>query len=450
MTLPPFTHNHAAALGPRSRAEFERAKRVTPGGSMRYASYFAPHPPFAARGSGCWITDVDNRSILDCANNFFSLIHGHAFPAVIQALHAALDQGTAFGIPNVDEIALASEIRSRSPLLEQIRFVNSGTEAVMFAIKGARGITGRPAIAKFEGAYHGAYDAVEVSLDPTPPDWGAEVPASIAYARGTPPAVVQDTIVLPFNDAIGCRQILEQNKDRLAAVLFDPLASRVGMVAASPQLLEVLRDCCRRFGILLVLDEVISYRLGHRGAHPAFGLEPDLVALAKIIGGGLPVGAVAGPARHMAVFDHTKGKPAVAHGGTFSGNPLSMIAGLQTLKAYDQAAVERLNGMGAQLREMLNDRLLRRGLPAQVTGMGSLFRLHPKRTPISDYRSCFPSSAEKQAVARIQFALLERGFLLTPNCSGALSTPMSETHVEDLAAAIVEAVTEIHSKSSWS
>ena len=260
MTLPPPTHNQAEALGPRSKAEFERAKRITPGGSMRFASYFAPHPPVAARGSGCWITDVDGRSILDCANNFFSPIYGHAFPPVIQALHAVLDQGTAFGIPNVGEIELANEIRSRSQLLEQVRFVNSGTEAVMFAIKAARGITGRPAIAKFEGAYHGAYDAVEVSLDPTPQNWGEEVPASVAYARGTPPSIALDTVVLPFNDAIRCRQILEQNKDRLAAVLFDPIASRVGLVAATPQLLEVLSDCCRKFGILLVLDEVISYR----------------------------------------------------------------------------------------------------------------------------------------------------------------------------------------------
>ena len=179
-------------------------------------------------------------------------------------------------------------------------------------------------------------------------------------------------------------------------------------------------------------------------------MEPDLVALAKIIGGGLPVGAVAGPARHMAIFDHTKGKPAVAHGGTFSGNPLSMTAGLQTLRAYDQPAVERLNRLGALLREELNDQLLRRGLPAQVTGMGSLFRLHPKRSPISGYRSCFPSAAEKQALAHIQFALLERGFLLTPNCSGALSTPMSETHIQDLGTAIVEAVIEIYSNSPWS
>src|SRR5262249_36295353 len=267
MALPPTTHNQPKSLGQRSRAEFERAKHITPGGSMRLASYFAPHPPFAARGSGAWITDVDGRRIFDCANNFFSLIHGHAFAPVIDALHGILDQGTAFGIPTVHEIELAHEIRTRSPRLEQLRFVNSGTEAVMFAIKAARGITGRHAIAKFEGAYHGAYDAVEISLDPTPLNWGEAVPASVAYACGSPPSLLHDTLVLPYEDPCSCRRLLQENGERLAAVILDPLASRSGMAAADQRLLEAVTDSCRKFGILLVLDEVISYRLAYRGAH---------------------------------------------------------------------------------------------------------------------------------------------------------------------------------------
>jgi len=450
MVLPPTTHNQPGALGPRSRAEFERAKRITPGGSMRLASYFAPHPPFAARGSGPWITDVDGRHIFDCANNFFSLIHGHAFAPVINALHGILDQGTAYGVPTAHEIELANEIRERSPQLEQVRFVNSGTEAVMFAIKAARGITGRHAIAKFEGAYHGAYDPVEISLDPAPDTWGDHVPASIAYARGSPPSLLHDTLVLPFDNPTSCRQLLQENGARLAAVVLDPLASRVGMVPVGRQLLEVVTDCCRKLGILLVLDEVISYRLGYRGAYEIFELEPDLVALAKIIGGGLPIGAVAGPGRHMAIFDHTNGKPAVAHGGTFSANPLSMVAGLMTLKAYDASAVARLNAMGQRLRATLNEQFLRRGLPAQVTGMGSLFRLHLTRRAIAGYRSCFPSPSQKRALGAIHFSLLERAFLLTPNCSGALSTPMSEQEVEAAGATIVEAVSDVNAKDGWS
>src|SRR5262245_59137947 len=163
----------------------------------------------------------------------------------------------------------------------------------MFAIKAARAVTGRSMIAKFEGAYHGAYDYAEVSLDSTPESWGDD-PQSILYARATPPAVATDVLVLPYNRPGDCRRLIEAHGDRLGAILFDPLASRAGMVPASAELCETMQDCCHRHGILLVLDEVVSYRLHHSGAHRQFGLAPDLVALAKIIGGGLPIGAIAG------------------------------------------------------------------------------------------------------------------------------------------------------------
>jgi glutamate-1-semialdehyde 2,1-aminomutase len=442
-------HNQGEILGPRSRAEFERSKAITPGGSMRAAPYFAPHPPYAMRGTGCWITDIDGRQIFDCANNFFSLVHGHAFPPVTCALRDVIADGTAFGLPTPSETALAEQIRARSPELQQIRFVNSGTEAVMFAIKAARAITGRPAIAKFEGAYHGAYDYAEVSLDSTPQNWGEGDPQALVYAKGTPAAVADDVVVLPYNKPAECRRLIEQHHKRLAAVLFDPLASRVAMVPASSELRDTLQDCCRKFGILLVLDEVVSYRLDYRGAYRLFGYEPDLVALGKIIGGGLPVGAVAGPARHMAVFDHTKGKPPVSHGGTFSANPLTMTAGLAALRAFDQPAVSRLNRMGETLRNDISAQIAGKGLPAQVTGTGSFFRLHFKTTPINDYRTSFASPQEKRAITAVQLAVLERGYLLTPGCSGALSTPMTDSDLRDLAAAIVDAMNEVRQTAPW-
>jgi glutamate-1-semialdehyde 2,1-aminomutase len=445
----PHTHNQLKVLGPRSQIEFERAKNITPGGSMRAAPYFAPHPPYAARGEGCWVIDVDDRRIFDCANNFFSLIHGHAFEPVRRALHTAIDAGTAFGLPTTPETDLAEEIRLRSPELEQFRFVSSGTEAVMFAVKAARAITGRYAIAKFEGAYHGAYDYVEVSLDSSPQNWGEPFPASVLYGRGTPPSVAVDTLVLPFNKPSECRRLLEGNHHRLAAILFDPLSSRIAMVPANAELLEVLRDACSKHGILLVLDEVVSYRLDYHGAYARFGIKPDLVALGKIIGGGMAVGAIAGPARLMSVFDHTRGKPPVSHGGTFSANPLGMVAGLAALKAYDQGAVKRLNAMGDKLRGFVAEMLNSAGVPAQVTGFGSLFRLHLKQTPIIDYRTAFPGPQEKKTLSSIHFEMLERGYLLTPNCAGALSTPMSESDTNDLAEAIVEATIDVHRKAPW-
>ncbi|MCC6467396.1 MAG: aminotransferase class III-fold pyridoxal phosphate-dependent enzyme [Alphaproteobacteria bacterium] len=444
----PRWHNQGEAVGPMSRAAFARANAITPGGSMRSAPFFAPQPPYAMRGEGCWMTDVDGRRVFDCANNFFSLVHGHAFPPVVQALHEAIDRGTAFGLPTESETQLAEAIRQRSPELEQIRFVGTGTEAVMFAIKAARAITGRPMIAKFEGAYHGAYDYAEVSLDSSPENWGDD-PVSTLYAKGTPASVATDVLVLPFDKPADCQRLIAAHATRLAAVLFDPLSSRIAMVPATAELCAVLQETCRQHGILLVLDEVVSYRLGVGGAYQVFGLKPDLVALAKIIGGGLPGGAVAGPARHMAVFDHTKGKPPVSHGGTFSANPLTMVAGLACLAAYDQAAAARLNRLGESLRAMLGEQFMRRELPAQATGMGSLFRLHLRTSAITSYRTSLPSAAEKRALAAIHLAALERGFLLTPNCSGALSTPMTDDDIHDLAAAIAESVEEVHRETPW-
>ncbi|MER8634233.1 aminotransferase class III-fold pyridoxal phosphate-dependent enzyme [Mesorhizobium opportunistum] len=416
---------------------------------MRAAPYFAPQPPYAVSGEGCWITDADGRKVLDCANNFFSLVHGHAFPPVIEALRKVLDDGTAFGLPTASETSLAEAISTRTPRLEHVRFTSSGTEAVMFAIKAARAITGRPMIAKFEGAYHGAYDDVEVSLDSSPNNWGDKLPTSVIYAKGTPVSTAAEVLVLPYSEPETCRELIRAHHEHLAAILVDPLASRVGMVPMKTDVGEVIQDCCNRYGILLVVDEVVSYRIGYHGSHAVFGFEPDLVALGKIIGGGLPVGAVAGPASHMAVFDHTKGKPAVSHGGTFSANPLSMTAGLAALQSYTMDAVARLNLVGDMLRSEITEQLRRRELPAQVTGMSSLFRLHLKTEGIRNYRTSFPSALQKTALAKVHLAMLERGFLMTPNCSGALSTPMSKTDVQDLAAALVDSIHETWRQSPW-
>ncbi|TDH59940.1 aminotransferase class III-fold pyridoxal phosphate-dependent enzyme [Dankookia rubra] len=425
----------------RSAAEFERAKRVIPGGSMRQATWFAPHPPYAVRGEGCWVEDLDGRRILDCANNFFSLVHGHAFPPVVEALRKVVGDGTAFGMPTRHETALAEAIRSRSPRCEQIRFCNSGTEAVMFAVKAARALTGRPAIAKFEGAYHGSYDSLEVSLGSDPSNWDGSGgdPAAVPYDRGTPAGVVADTVVLPYADADRCTAILEREAPRIAAVVLDPLASKIGMVPPPAATIEAIRNAGTRHGILLICDEVITFRLSHAGAHPLFGLEPDLIALGKIIGGGLPVGAVAGPAARMAIFDHTRGQPPVAFGGTFSANPLTMAAGLAALDAFDLPAVDRLNRLGDTLRSRVNAAFTEAGVAAQMTGFGSLFRLHLTAAPIRDYRSCYPDAAAKKALAAIHLTMLDAGVLLTPNCSGALSTPMAAAEISLIAHALVEA-----------
>jgi len=422
-----------------SDALFARALKVMPGGSTRAASFFDPHPPYAAGGAGARITDVDGNVYLDFSNNFFSQIHGHAHPEIVAAIIGQVKSGTSFPLPTETEVLLAEEICGRSPALEAIRFANSGTEGVMAAIKAARAFTGRPAIAKIEGAYHGSYDHVEISLDGAPANWGtAGAPARIAYARGTPDAVVADTVVVPFDDAEACRRILEANADRLAAVLLDVQPSRVGMIPASQAFVDTLRAVTRELGILLIVDEVVTYRLSHGGAHPLWNLTPDLVALGKVIGGGMPIGAVAGRRDVMSVFDSRGRKPDVAQGGTFTANPLTMIAGLTALRLLDRAAITRINALGDRLRAGIVAKAAACGVPVQVTGLGSFFRIHLTDAPITGYRSAFPSDETKRRVATLHRTLLDQGFLVTPNVSGTLSTPMTDSDIDSFVQAVGE------------
>lgn len=422
----------------RSDALYERALEVMPGGSTRATIYFAPHPPYADHGRGARIVDVDGNSLIDFTNNFFSAIHGHANPKIIRAIADTAAKGVSFGLPTETEVLLAEHICARAPALETIRFANSGSEAVLTAIKAARAHTGRPAIAKIEGAYHGSYDHVEVSLDSKPANWGAATPENTKYARGTPDAVLSDTVVIPFNDVAACERLLRANASRLAGVLFDPLPSRVGLIPASAEFTAVLRDVTRQLGIVLIVDEIVCFRLSHAGAHPLWSLDPDLVTLGKIIGGGLPIGAVAGKRAIMDMFDARPGKAPVPHGGTFTANPVTMAAGLASMEQLDVPAYERLNALGDRLRARLTTAIDRSGVPGQVTGMGSLFRLHAHVRPIADYRSCYPTEAESDLLKRLHAWLLDQGFLVTQNVSGALSTPMTEADVDALADATGE------------
>lgn len=447
MGLTSFSKQHLRSSN--SSVAFAREREVVPGGSMRNATWFTPHPPYAAKGLGCWVDDIDGRRFLDCANNFFSLIHGHAFAPVVEAIRATAGNGTAFGLPTEKEIELAQLITGRSASCEQIRFCTSGTEAVMFAVKGARALTGRSALAKFEGAYHGSYDWVEVSLAPDPDGWDDEQgnPASIGGAEGVPRHVLRDTIVLPWNDPDRCAAILAKEGPRLAGLIIDPVPSRAGMLPVSREMVDVIHAAREKYGFLIISDEVISFRLSYAGAHPLFGLRPDLITLGKIIGGGMPIGAVAGSARAMAVFDHTQGKPLVALGGTFSANPLAMAAGLAAMTALDEPAIARLNQLGSDLRAAINLSFIERRIPAQVTGSGSLFRLHLTSKPITDYRSC--RCLLPKTLQAAHASALDYGVLLTPNCSGAVSTPMDSASIDHLVAAVTQSIADAFARQAW-
>lgn len=438
----PITRAYANADSLAARL-FKQGEAVLPGGNSRTTVFIAPHPPYAAGGQDCWIVDVDGDRRLDFLNNYTSLIHGHAHPAVTDAAARRLRRGASFPLPTPEEVELAALLVERLPAVDQVRFTNSGTEAVMMAIKAARAFTGRPKIAKVEGAYHGSYDYAEVSLNSEPENWGplAE-PASVAYSRGTPPSVLQDVIVLPFNHPeLAARRIDREAKD-LAAVLLDPLPHRVGLIPGTPEFLRSIRDVTDAHGVLLVFDEVISFRLGYHGAQGFFGIHPDLTALGKLIGGGFPVGAVGGRADVMAVFDPRGGKAAVPHGGTFNANPVTMAAGLAAMQLLDAAAFGRLDELGGKLRDGVSACFRDAGVSGSVTGAASLFKIHPTARQLVDYRSAKPDPSEVARLSRVFRYLLDHGVLIAPTGLGCLSTPMGQAEIESFLEVFASALEE--------
>jgi glutamate-1-semialdehyde 2,1-aminomutase len=427
----------------RSHSLHDRALASLPGGNTRTTVFMKPYPIYAERGGGCRVWDVDGNEFIDCINNFTSLIHGHAHPALIEAATRQFSLGSAFGMPTESEIDLAELLASRLPSVDQVRFANSGTEAVMMALKAARAFTGRPKIAKCEGAYHGSYDYAEVSLDPTPELWGRNAPVSVAYAKGTPDTVLADVVTIPFNDTEAAVSLIRGHGAELACVLVDPMPNRAGLAPADQTYLEGLRQITREVGALLIFDEVITFRLGYRGAQGLWGIDPDLTTLGKIIGGGFPVGAIAGRRDYMAVFDPRSGKPALPHGGTFSANPVTMRAGLAAMELLDEAAFARLDVIGEAVRTGIDEAFRRSGVPGGTVGLGSLLKIHFADRPIRDYRSAYTTEQEAQRQAIFNRALLNRGVLAAGYGLMALSTPMTDVDIDTIVAAASDALAEI-------
>jgi glutamate-1-semialdehyde 2,1-aminomutase len=338
---------------------------------------------------------------------------------------------------------LAEIICNRYPAVDQVRFTNSGSEAVMQAVKAARAFTGRHAIAKIEGAYHGTYDYAEVSLKPNPAAWGpADRPVSQAYDVGTPASVADEVVVLPFNNTDAAVKIIKENRTRLSAVILDPLPTRVGLIRGESAYFSALQQACVDAGIVFILDEVISLRLDYAGAQKRYGLEPDLVCMAKIIGGGFPIGAVGGKSNVMAVFNHISGDPQVSHTGTFNANRVSMAAGCVSLELLTPDAVERINTLGEQLRSGFSKRFDEHSAAWQVTGDGSCFRLHPKREPIVDYRTSQLDPAQRAQIKSMYWGLINRGVMVAPGCYGYLSTATTPGDVATIVDAVADVVSE--------
>lgn len=413
----------------RSRALHEEALAVMPGGNSRTTTFFDPYPFYVQRGQGAHIWDADGIDRLDFNGNYTSLILGHAPPDVVKAVQQSAEHGLSFPGPTEHEVRLAELLKRRVPSVESVRFTNSGTEATMNAVRLARAFTSRQKIAKFEGAYHGTHDWVMVSVSGDPKAGGnRRRPKSLAWSAGIPPAVLKHTVVLPWNDAEACEKILEAEAAHLACLIVDPLMCNAGLLTPAEGFLERLRALTSRHGILLVFDEVISFRVAWGGAQERLGIRPDLTTFGKIIGGGLPVGAFGGRADIMNFYDPRHGGARISHGGTFNANPVTMAAGVATLNALTPEAYARLDALGDRLRGGVARLLAATRRKGQVSGAGSLYWLHWTTEPLTDYRSARPKDAE--APMRVFLGLLNEGILLTPRGLGACSLAMTDTDVD--------------------
>ncbi len=398
-----------------SREAMARMAVWMPGGDTRSTTWFHPFPVVMDRADGAEMTDVDGNVLLDFLGNYTALVHGHRPPFILDAVRSALERDVLFGAPMPEQGELARRIVQRLASAEQVRFTNSGTEAGMVAARIARRFTGRERLAIAEHSYHGSYE---------PLVWEA--------------APRTGTATFPVNDIAGAERALAE-AGPLAAVFLEPVLGSGGVITAEDDFLAFLREYTRSSGALLVFDEVMTFRLGHGGRQEATGVAPDLTMLGKIVGGGMPVGAVAGRADVLAVTDPSR-PGSMEHSGTFNGHRLTMVAGAASLDALDRAAVERLNRLGDRLRDGLSAVAASSKVPVSVTSCGSLLNLHAAAGVTTPAQA---DAAAHSALARyLHLALIDRGVFIAHRGEMCISTAMSEETVDRAVAAVADALAE--------
>ncbi len=425
----------------RSESLFAAAQSLIPGGvnsPVRAFRGVGGTPFFVARAEGARITDVDGRTYIDFLGSWGPLILGHAAPALVEALTAAVRRGTSYGAPTGGEVEMAEVISRAMPAVEMLRLVSSGTEAAMSAIRLARGATGRDAIVKFDGCYHGHADSLLVKAGSGGATFG--VPDSL----GVPAALAALTIALPFNDLDAVRRTFAARGAAIAAVIVEPVAGNMGVVPPAPGFLAGLAEITRQHGALLIFDEVITgFRVAPGGAQALYGVRPDLTCLGKIIGGGLPVGAYGG---RRDLMERVSPLGGVYQAGTLSGNPLAVAAGLATLRALaDPAVYARLEALGARMARGLEDAAARAGVPVTVNRVGSMLTAFFTDAPVTDYASARRSDTKRYA--RYFHAMLERGVFLAPSQFEAAFVSLAHTEA-DLDAAAAAAAASLRIASS--
>jgi len=417
---------------PASASLHERAQSSLPGGDTRSVTYTRPYPTYVDRAEGCRLITADGEELVDFLNNYTQAIHGHAPEGVEAAVVERFRRGNGLGAPTADVLELAELLVDRFPSLERVRFCNSGTEATMNAIRAGLARADGERVLKAFGGYHGTHDAVEVGVSGR----GRE-------NAGIPSGREEQVATVAYNDVEALKAAFERDGDDLACLILEPIMGAGGMIPATDEYLRAARDLTESHGALLIFDEVMSSRLAVGGAQEKRGVTPDLTAMGKYIGGGLPVGAFGGRADVMEVFHPEDG--AVNHSGTFNGNPATMAGGVATLERLDAAAIDRINRYGEEIR----DRVRRVGdesdVDVRVTGEGSLFNVHFTEGPVTDFESSGGGlEGENDDLAQAFYlSMRTSGAFLAPRGMGNVSTAMSETEVDGFVDAFEAALADV-------
>jgi glutamate-1-semialdehyde 2,1-aminomutase len=391
-----------------SREFYSRALESLPGGvnsPVRAFGSVGGSPVFIKKASGCRLWDVDGNEYIDYVGSWGPMILGHAHPSVVSAVQKAADRGTSFGAPTEAETLLAEEVKKRVPAVDLVRFVNSGTEAAMSAVRLARGYTGREKIIKFAGCYHGHGDSFLVKAG------SGAMTLGQPDSPGVPESLAALTLTARFNDISSVEALLEKHSGDIAAVLVEPVAGNMGVIPPGKDFLQNLRQLTLDHQIVLIFDEVMTgFRVSPGGAQTLYQVYPDLSVFGKVIGGGLPVGAFGGRREMM---ERVAPLGPVYQAGTLSGNPLAMASGLETLKHLDSRVYEHLEKMGLLLEIKLNEIIDRKGYPLCVNRVGSMFCLFFQPGPVKNDEDA--RQADPEEFAQFFWAMLERGIYLPPS-----------------------------------